>query len=192
MKKVSYLNLEIPENNKRIISLDNAKHLCYLRHGKEDKHLLHGDDYQLNSITDLMVEQGLSLKDNIERIYRVLEKLAHSIGDKNRLLSKIENKLDYLQKDNSSLHEKFSAVKINQLPQRQDLVELSSLIKENKPKEIELHTKSLLEKVEHQVTVYHNQSLESLEQVKKTIDLSHRHFNKEIAEIKQFLHITLQ
>lgn len=62
------------------------------------------------------------------------------------------------------------------------------MIEENKPKEIELHTKTLLEKVEQQINQYHLQSLENLKNIKEDIEQSHQHFNKKIAKIEDYLH----
>lgn len=135
-KHIKSLDLVLQEELTRIISLDKATFNCHLRNGRAEKHLLHGEDFQANTIIDLIVELGQTYDREFEKLFKILELLAHSIGEKNRLLAKIEEKLDYLHKDNSSIHEKFSHMKISQLPKKQDLAKLSSLIEENKPKEI--------------------------------------------------------
>lgn len=103
-KEVKALDLLIQEETKRIVSLDKGTHNCYLRNSRAEKHFLHGEDFQLNNIIDLIIELGSTIDAENNRIFNILEIIAHSIGEKNKMISKIEEKLDYLQKDNHSLH----------------------------------------------------------------------------------------
>lgn len=59
-KRPEFLDLDYKFKDRNIISLDNYKFISHF--DKRFKHLLHEENQQLNSITDLIINLGTNLK----------------------------------------------------------------------------------------------------------------------------------
>lgn len=176
--KLSYLNLEINNPIKRIITLDKQKHTCYIRE-TDYKHKLHSEVEHMNSLTDLVIELSENLKYYNEKHYNLMQLVLESIIEKNKLLKQISNNQDYLK---SNLHkiddmeitlrkltEKFKVIKLKEFPNKNDIINLKNLIEENKPKDIEIHLKKLITELKEQTEKDKNQSEEQIRQIEKTL-----------------------
>lgn len=182
-KKFEYLNLEVNNSTKRIISLDKQKHICYCYiEDKDYKHILHSESQHLNSITDLIIELGDSLYWYNEKFYKIIELINESMVSRNKKLQQIQENQEYLkiclQKiDNfdstiKGLTKKFKALNLKNFPNKQDINSLRQLIEENKPKEIEIQSKDLVLQIKNQSETnkkHFESQIEKLEQMLKEI-----------------------
>ena len=186
-KKFEYLNLEINNLAKRIISLDRQKHICYIRDNNYT-HMLHSGNQHLNSITDLIIELGNSLQQHNEKYYNLMQLISDSMVSRNKKLQQINDDQDYLKTSIQRIDEfditiqklakKFKALNLKSFPNKQDIISLKQMIEENKPKEIEIQSKDLIlqiknqsESNEKQFTI-HMQKLEKMLQEIKYIQLN--------------------
>ena len=95
-KKFDYLNLEISNPVKRVITLDKQKHICHIRDNSY-KHELHSESTHLNSITDLIIELGDSLQWYNEKFYNLVSIISNYMLDKNKRLKQIMDNQDYFK-----------------------------------------------------------------------------------------------
>ena len=56
---IDYLDLALPETNRKITKIEQFTHKCYFNN--QFKHSMHGENPQLNSIIDLIISLGIHL-----------------------------------------------------------------------------------------------------------------------------------
>ncbi|KAK2639634.1 hypothetical protein Ddye_027429 [Dipteronia dyeriana] len=175
--RLKYLNLIVPADNRkwRKNNIENFKIKCNC--GSGFYHKLHSEDKQLNLITDLIINLGKNLeKDKKEQIIPLAEVILEELkkitsrpstkttvktellelkSEQNYLRSELKdlrNNIDFLKDSINLLTEKIDKTKpdLSEFPSKTELKELLDTI-DNSPKETELQTKVLLEKVTQKI-----------------------------------------
>ena len=101
-KRLEYLDLEIKNRSRNIITLDNHKHICYFQNTY--KHILHSkEDKNYNSLIDLVISLGESLEKHKENNSRIIENLLESIKNKNKVIKTLVENQDYLKEQNNKI-----------------------------------------------------------------------------------------
>ena len=140
---IEYLNLEISEQQKKKLTLDNNTLVCYFPQ-KEHKHLLHSSSSPLeNSIIDLLISQAESVKFEHNKNNKIIQQLLEYF-QKNSLKT-IRQNLDYITsqlEDNNR--------NIQRFPSKKEIKELIDLI-DSKPKQIELQSLEIIEQLKLEV-----------------------------------------
>lgn len=154
LKRLDFLNLEYKEKleNNNITSLDYYSFTC--RFKNKFKHSLHTNNIHLNGITDLIINLGLNLEKESKYSHNTLEKLERLVNytyKKTELISKLTENLGYLKEQNNQIIKELKEIR-KFIPSKQEIQQLSYLLENNKPKQIETENKNLLNKVENQVT----------------------------------------
>lgn len=177
-KKFSYLNLEVNNPNKKVITLDKQKHICYIKDNNYT-HKVHSESEHMNTITDLIIELSENLNLYNEKHYNLMQLVLEGIIEKNKLLKQISNnqdylktnlhKIDYFEITLKQLTEKFKVIKLKEFPNKNDIIKLKNLIEENKPKDIEIHSKELIMNLKEQFDLQIQQIEKMLEEIKNLI-----------------------
>lgn len=140
--KIDYLDLALQYLARKIIILDSNNHNCYLR-TKHHKQCLHSETPHLNTITDLLMSLGTSLEaqqkhnKNFEQVSSTLAKQLEKTED-------LKQNIEYLKNLQEDLNLRFGQLNFINLPTRRDILSLSILIEENKPRDFELKNKQIL------------------------------------------------
>jgi uncharacterized coiled-coil DUF342 family protein len=134
---LKYLDLEISNNNRNLVSLDKQKLLC--KFDKKYKHILHSENNilfseHLNSLTDLVINLSINLEKTLEENNNKISFLTSLIEEKNKSIKELRENQDYIRQQNNSILEKLSKQK--------PFIELNSLVKEVKD------IKSRIERIE--------------------------------------------
>lgn len=116
-KRIEYLDLEIKDTNKNIITFEKHKHNCYF--DKDYRHILHSKDHgQYNSLVDIFISLAESLENQRHTDNKLTYSILEQLKDKNKMLKRIENNQDYIKQQNNIILEKLKSEKLPQNNQR--------------------------------------------------------------------------
>lgn len=105
MNKLDYLNLELSQASRFIISSDNNSLKCLFYKDSVD-HIFHSENSQLNTIVDLIINLGKNLELNQNKNTNLWQFIHDSLIKKNKAIQNLENKLEYLKTTFSLFEEK--------------------------------------------------------------------------------------
>lgn len=163
-QSISYLNLEISQASRTVISSDKHKFKCSF-YKETYKHIFHSGNSQLNSIVDLIINLGRNLEHNQNKNISLWQSIHDFMRKKNKVIHDLEDKLEYLKTTFSLFEEKLinferkvellifhhKSLKTNNLLSKEDIKDLILITVESKKKEIEFQSRDLLKEIQIQV-----------------------------------------
>lgn len=153
LKNLEYLDLKIyPEKKYRILK-DNSVLKCNFNSGE---HILHTEDKQYNTVVDLIINLSEKSQENNKSILRTLE-IIESLQIKHRkTLEKLEQNCDFLKSQELEIDRKIQYLNnkfnLEKIPTKNEIEKLVKTITE-RPKELEIQTTKLIEKITYQIEV---------------------------------------
>ena len=99
LKKLDFLNLEFIEKTSNNTWVENCFFICKF---KNHKHTLHSENIHLNGVTDLIVNLGIHLEQEVKRNNHNFNRLYSLTDRRTELLSKLIENLYYIKAQNTT------------------------------------------------------------------------------------------